>query len=103
MAYMIIRIEPKHATYTPTLSGDCPPEFIEAFLTKRHANREPDIATYEALLNSHGWELGPFIGPVSRSEMETYPFTAYCFVSPNKKGRGRGASTLHRWPVRRKQ
>ena len=103
MAWMIIRIEEKDATYREKVKTYDKPDMEQVItqLPKRHKNQEPTMSEYEALLNKHGFELGPFIGKVTREEMARYPYTAYCYVSPRKDGWGRGCSTLHRWPVRR--
>ena len=94
MAWLIIRIEPKFETYNRTADGFAPPESVVAQLHKRHANTDPTMTTIEELLNKSGFELGPMVGPCPKSEQGKWPLTAYIYVSPNKEGYGRGASTL---------
>ena len=94
MAFLIVRIEPM---INDTLKESEKEPVIEV-LAQRARNAPVDHGDAKELLEKHGFELGPIVGPGSR---QGYPLTGYCYVSPNKDGKGRGASSLHRWPVRR--
>jgi hypothetical protein len=97
MAWHILRIEP--------CENDTLPEAqtlpIVETISVRGRQQDMPIPTVVRVLAEHGYELGPVVGATATKQ--DWPLTAYIYTSANRKGIGRFASTLRRWPVRKQE
>jgi hypothetical protein len=97
MAWMIVRIEPRENDTLP--ERDCLPAVIQ--LTKGNVRAfPPKESAYRALMEKNGF-TSPNGQPGRLCPFEEWPFIAYCYLSPNREGKGRIASQLRRVPAKR--
>lgn len=96
MAWMIVRIEPRANADRPERES----EPVVELLRQRFPLHQPALSEYRRLLEKHGYEMAPHVGPPP-ADLLTYIFIAYAYVSGNRRGHGRQASSLHRLLVRK--
>lgn len=99
MAWLIIRIQCAYLETERSSKPDDPG--ICTIVQRCRAGRGADnFDLIDRLVREEGFELGPLVGP--RADARDWPLTGIVYESPNKDGFGRQASTIRRWPVRRR-
>lgn len=100
MAWMVVTVEPRrNAT---RLERDLEPR-IE-LLRKRFPMRQPHPCEYGELMAAHGYEAAPNVGkpPSDIGDTDVWPYWGCAYVSNRKDGKGRVASSLSRFVIRKR-